>query len=499
MSQEQRNLTPVQEKAARQLQAYMAASNVCVLSGRTGIGKTSILHHLLAAEGGVLLDARDLMKIVKIKDPGAIEEAFQEMIEAALAANNLVLVDDFQLVTDIAEDCRYARPNVLWAAVAALIEGLTPRERLVFATSECVPDILLPRSRMVKIGNFKVEDYRVIFRSHLPADLAVAVDVEQVHHVVPKLNGRQLADTCAWLIEHAQTSTDELVTYLKTEYLSSNVELTEVQPVDWKDLKGVDEVIRALEAKIALPFENPELAHALNLKPKRGVLLAGPPGTGKTTIGRALAHRLKSKFFMIDGTMVAGSNDFYHRVGRVFSAAKRNAPSIVFIDDADVIFDGEGDRGFYRYLLTVLDGLESASSERVCVMMTAMHVGSLPAAIVRSGRVELWLETKLPDVEARAAILAERIAELPEPLRSANPRPLAEAARGLTGADLKTVVEDAKLLYAYDLTTSSFTRAPEQYFAEAIRTIRGARRKYGKSRPPRLTEEATIGFDVVRE
>jgi SpoVK/Ycf46/Vps4 family AAA+-type ATPase len=143
-------------------------------------------------------------------------------------------------------------------------------------------------------------------------------------------------------------------------------------------------VIRALEAKIALPFENDRLATALSLKPMRGVLLAGPPGSGKTTIGRALAHRLKSKFFLIDGTVVAGSDVFYRKVSRCSRNAKRNAPSVVFIDDADVIFEGKDEQGFYRYLLTMLDGLESASAERVCVMMTAMDVSSLPAAMVRS-------------------------------------------------------------------------------------------------------------------
>jgi transitional endoplasmic reticulum ATPase len=70
--------------------------------------------------------------------------------------------------------------------------------------------------------------------------------------------------------------------------MASNVDIEEVRPVSWKDLKGMDDVIRTLEAKIALSLENDQLAAELGLKPKRGVLLAGPPGTGKTTIGRAL-------------------------------------------------------------------------------------------------------------------------------------------------------------------------------------------------------------------
>ena len=91
---------------------------------------------------------------------------------------------------------------------------------------------------------------------------------------------------------------------------------------------------------------------------------------------------------------------------------------------------------------------QSASAEHVCIMMTAMNAGSLPAAMVRSGRVELWLETRLPDADARAAILSGMLAGLPEPVGAADSRKLAGASHGLTGADLKNIVEDGKLLYA---------------------------------------------------
>ena len=137
------------------------------------------------------------------------------------------------------------------------------------------------------------------------------------------------------------------------------------------------------------------------------MLLAGPPGTGKTTVGRALAHRLKSKFFLIDGTYISGTGDFYGRVHHVFQEAKHNAPSIIFLDDSDAIFETGEELGLYRYLLTMLDGLESESAGQVCVMMTAMNVGHLPPALIRSGRIELWLEMRLPDNRARAAILGK--------------------------------------------------------------------------------------------
>ena len=103
-----------------------------------------------------------------------------------------------------------------------------------------------------------------------------------------------------------------------------------------------DAVITALEDYIIMPMENLKLAAELGLAPKRGVMLAGPPGTGKTTIGRALARRLRGKFFLIDGTVISGTEYFYHHVNSIFHMAMANAPAIVFIDDSDVIFESAG-------------------------------------------------------------------------------------------------------------------------------------------------------------
>jgi len=197
--------------------------------------------------------------------------------------------------------------------------------------------------------------------------------------------------------------------------------------------------------------------------------------------GRALAHRLRGKFFLIDGTFITGTHKFYERVQQVFEAAKENAPSIIFIDDADSIFEAGRGRGLYRYLLTMLDGLESESASRVCVMMTAMNVGQLPAALVRSGRVELWLEMKRPDAEARRQILAPQLPALPEELRRVEMAPLLAATEGFTGADLKRTVEDAKAICAYDIAQRVTLRPPIEYFLRAVDTVKENKARYAEA------------------
>jgi ATP-dependent 26S proteasome regulatory subunit len=154
---------------------------------------------------------------------------------------------------------------------------------------------------------------------------------------------------------------------------------------------------------------------------------------------------------------------------------------VIFIDDSDVIFEDSSEHGLYRYLLTMLDGLESNSAGGVCVMMTAMDVGSLPPAMVRSGRIELWLETRLPEADARVSILRGRLEGLPEPLASVDSAWLADQSEGLTGADLKRVVEDGKVLFAYDKSRGGPMRSAEEYFVRAIETVRDNKRLYAEA------------------
>jgi predicted AAA+ superfamily ATPase len=489
-------LSPAQQKAFEALRDGIDACNIVVFKCRPCCGRTTILRQIRGAMGGVMLGMQEFMQSLAQGDPSALEESFVRMVEGALTTSDLVLLDDLHLVTQVVQSCDYQRCYLLDAALTALIaRSELLQKKLVVGTDDEVPPPLLRRGFSCQLSEFETVDYRTICDNLLPGR-SDELDYRRIHSFAPALNAQQLRNACGWLSRHGAVTSDSFIEYLRSHDMTSNVELDEVQRVTWSDLKGVDEVICELEAKVALPFEQDAVRQELGLKPKRGVLLAGPPGTGKTTIGRALAHRLKSKFFLIDGTVVAGSGDFYRKVDAVFDAARRNAPAIVFIDDADVIFENADNRGFYRYLLTILDGLESAATERICVMMTAMHPANIPAAMLRSGRVELWLETRLPDVEARSAILRDRLAGLPDPLGTADVEKIASASHGLTGADLKNVVDDAKLLFASDKIQQNPLPPIGDYFLRAIRTVRANRRRYLRPRPSNSGETGKFGFSI---
>jgi AAA+ superfamily predicted ATPase len=488
-------LTPAQRSVATQLESGVAAADVNLLRVAPGMGRTVTLRSVHAKVGGAFVVARQFLNLLNKKSPNAIEETFLELLTETLHQHQIVVVDDLHLLMQVVDHYNYGRANLINAVMTTLLdEAAGCGKKFVFAVSgENEPQAVSQRAIVWEMEDFEPEDYTAIVEHYL-GNAAARLDMAKVHRFAPALTAYQLKNACVWLgLREPQPDTDSLIDYLRSRNISSNVDLEEVATVQWSDLKGVDDVIEELEAKIALPFENDRLASDLQLKPKRGVLLAGPPGTGKTTIGRALAHRLKGKFFLIDGTTNASSNDFYCRVNSIFEAARRNAPSVIFIDDADVIFE-DGNRGFYRYLLTMLDGLESASSERICVMMTSMNAGALPSALLRSGRVELWLNTRLPDESARATILHEKLCVLPPPVNAVDLPLLARESKGLSGADLKAVVEEGKLLYAGDLVKGRLMLAPEHYFLQAIRTCRMNRRNYGK--PGAKTGEPRFGFAV---
>ena len=476
-------LSPTQQNAFNALERELAGHHVAVLSGHHGTGRTSILRALQARTGGTYLTTREFVEASAQRNPLALDETIYGLLSTALEKSQTVIVDDFHYIYMVS--CctnAYPRQNFLVAALLPLAAMARDQGKQIVFTAEGMPIFgLHERFPMVRIGAFAPEDYEAICASYLDAASAQRIDYGKVHRFAPKLNARQLRNTCVALRDDRALETDRFIDYLREHHLVSNVDIAEVQAVDLKDLKGLDDTIEALEANVIMPLENADVSQELGLQPKRGVLLAGPPGTGKTTIGRALARRLKSKFFLLDGTVISGTPEFFPRVHRIFEAARQNAPAVVFIDDSDVIFESGSDAGLYRFLLTMLDGLESKTAGRICLIMTAMDVGNLPPALVRSGRIELWLETRLPPVEARAAILHDLCGRLPAAIGDVDVNAIAAATEGLAGADLKRVVEDGKLLFAYDREKTGATQPQTTYFLRAVETVRRNKEQYAEA------------------
>jgi ATP-dependent 26S proteasome regulatory subunit len=474
-------LTPSQQRGYDELRRLLPLGNVFVLAGNDGVGRTTVLRQLHREVGGAFLNMKDFTCALSQRDPAALEETFEQIVLQALEAQDTVIVDDLRLLSNVTSHHFYPRFALLDAPLTTLTSFATDAgKKLVFASVHEPSRPIKERCHFASIREFAAEDYEALCRCYLGADRAGKLDYRRIYRFAQELNAHQIKAACQSHTDQDDLDTDRFIDYLRSNRLFSNVDLGEVQSVELHDLHGVDDVIRSLEANIVVPLENDALANELGLKPKRGVLLAGLPGTGKTTIGRALAHRLKGKFFLLDGTFISGSCNFFERVNDLFKKAKQNAPSILFIDDSDMLFESRDiqSAGLSRYLLTLLDGLESETAGRVCVMMTVMDVATLPPALVRSGRVELWLEMRLPDEAGRALILRRHLAGLPETIGAVDEAQLARETDSFTGADLKRLVEDGKALLAYDRARGLPLRPATEYFAEAVQTVRANKQSY---------------------
>lgn len=478
------HLTPAQQTAFQNVRHALSLNPIALLWGQGGSGKTTVLHELVREFGARLLTLKDLLQAMRSQHPLALEETFEQTVLEALDRSDCVIIDDVDVLERVVGGCgSYPRANWLEAPALTLCRyAMETDKKLVFGGG--APQAVHSRAYQFGIPDFALADCAQLITAYLPPERLQRLNIEKIYRYAPGLDGHQIKNACRWLADEPTLDTERFIEYLRSQGMTSNVHLSEVRQVGLQDLDGIDDVIDSLETHIVFPLENDEMSMLYGLKPKRGVLLLGPPGTGKTTIGRALAHRLKSKFFLIDGTFIAGTDHFYYRIDRVFEEAQRNAPAIIFIDDCDAIFQSGQELGLYRYLLTKLDGLESQSMGRVCIMFTAMNVADLPPALVRSGRIELWLETKLPDERARHSILNRHLRGIPADVAEVDVSELVAATAGFTGADLGPVVDDGKNLLAYDKVHKREPAPPTSYFLAAIQAIRANRERYALATDP---------------
>ncbi|KAI5074246.1 hypothetical protein GOP47_0010207 [Adiantum capillus-veneris] len=223
--------------------------------------------------------------------------------------------------------------------------------------------------------------------------------------------------------------------------------------LEYSALGGLSEQISLLKEIITFSLLRPECLLGLGLQPPRGVLLHGPPGTGKTSLALASATEAGVKFFPINGPEII--SEYYGEseasLKEVFAAAHAAAPAVVFIDELDAIApqrtEGSEHLGqrMVATLLTMMDGGDQGL-QGVLVIAATNRVETIDPALRRPGRFDREIEIGVPSPSGRREILMSHLARMSHALVESDIEALAAATHGFVGADLASLCNEAALV-----------------------------------------------------
>ena len=220
--------------------------------------------------------------------------------------------------------------------------------------------------------------------------------------------------------------------------------------VGYDDVGGVRKQLAQIRELVELPLRHPQLFKTIGVKPPKGILLYGPPGSGKTLIARAVANETGAFFFLINGpeimSKLAGESESNLR--KAFEEAEKNAPSIIFIDEIDSIApkrektQGEVERRIVSQLLTLMDGLKSRA--HVVVIGATNRPNSIDPALRRFGRFDREVDIGVPDEVGRLEVMRihTRNMKLGEDV---DLEAVSKETHGYVGADLAALCTEAAM------------------------------------------------------
>jgi transitional endoplasmic reticulum ATPase len=224
----------------------------------------------------------------------------------------------------------------------------------------------------------------------------------------------------------------------------------DVPKVSYDDIGGLDNEIKKIREMVELPLRHPELFKRLGVEAPKGVLLHGPPGTGKTMLAKAVAGETSSNFTYIGGPEIIGKmyGESEEKLRNIFKEAEENAPSIIFIDEIDSIApkrdesQGEVERRIVAQLLALMDGLKSRG--KVVVIGATNRPNSIDEALRRPGRFDREIEINIPDRDGRFDILQIHARGMPL-ADDVDLNKLADLTHGYAGADLSALTKEAAM------------------------------------------------------
>ena len=478
-----------------------------LMHGPPGTGKT-LLAKAVASESDAHFIAINGPEIMS-KYVGGSEENLREYFEEAEENSpSIIFIDELDAIAPKREETNGEVERRTVAQLLTLMDGLKSRGQVVVIGATNRPDSLDPAlrrpgrfDREIEIGVPDSEERKEVLEIHTRnMPLAEDVDLEKIANTTHGFVGADLESLCKEaamrvvrrilpeiqndeeipkeVLEKIVVTGDDFKNAQKEIQPSALREvLVQIPDIGWDDIGGLEDVKQELKEAVEWPLKHPETFQRLGIRPPKGTLLYGIPGTGKTLLAKAVASESEANFISVKGPELLSKwvGESEKGVREVFRKAKQASPTVIFFDEIDAIAStrsgSDTDSGVTKrvvnQLLTEMDGLEEL--EDVAIIAATNRPDILDAGLMRPGRFDRHIQVKEPDEEARISIFEVHTKGIPL-ADDVNIKKLAKNTEGYVGADIESVCREAAMLALRDDLEAS--EIPYKYFKQAIEKVK---------------------------
>ncbi len=489
-----------------------------LLYGPPGCGKT-LLAKVMASESEANMFPINGPEIMN-KYYGETEAKLREIFkEAKDNSPSIIFIDEIDAIAPKREEAYGDVEKRVVAQLLALMDGLTDRGNVIVLGATNRPDSVDPALR--RPGRFDREfeisvpneDGRLEILEIHTRGMPISDDID-LKDLSLELHGYTGADIKSLCREAALKSIRRYLPEidLETEKIPSEVlqsmqiklidfydAMQEVVPtamrefyverpkVWWKDVGGLDEIKKSLTDNLIVAMKDPSKFTKMGIRPPRGALIYGPPGCGKTMLGRALATETGANMILVRGPEILSKwmGESEKAVREIFRKAKAASPCVIIFDELDSLARSKsGEGGVSETVLSqLLTEIEEGISSRVVVIGITNRPDVLDNSLLRTGRLDLVLYVEPPDEKGRLEII--KILTKKMPLASdIKLQEIAVATQNYTGADLAALCRES----AVHAMRNHSSKISSQDFANSLKKVK-----------PSITKEVDQWYNTVRE